>query len=79
MATEFDAWLFDDARKPGDHAIVETEDFGWHIMYYVGGVEGWKSEIISNIQSEAQSKAMNDATEKYTVTVNKDAIAALGA
>ena len=79
MATEFDAWLFDDARKPGDHAIVETEDFGWHIMYYVGGVEGWKSEIISNIQSEAQSKAMNDATEKYTVTVNEDAIAALGA
>ncbi|MBR3836398.1 MAG: peptidylprolyl isomerase [Clostridia bacterium] len=34
MVTEFDAWIFDDARTEGDTAIVET-DYGYHVMYFV--------------------------------------------
>jgi len=34
MVANFDSWVFDSARKPGDHGIVKTE-FGYHIMYFV--------------------------------------------
>lgn len=34
MVTEFDSWIFDESRKPGDVGIVETT-YGYHIMYYV--------------------------------------------
>lgn len=40
MVANFDAWCFDSARQPGDTGIVETE-FGYHIIYFVGGDEGW--------------------------------------
>ena len=40
MVEEFDAWCFDASRQPGDHGLVKTV-YGYHIMYYVGGEEGW--------------------------------------
>ena len=40
MVKTFDAWCFDPARKAGDVGIVKTE-FGYHIIYYVNGEEGW--------------------------------------
>ena len=35
MVTEFNNWIFDDARKAGDVEIVKTS-YGYHIMYFVG-------------------------------------------
>lgn len=40
MVEGFDDWCFDSARQPGDHGLVKTV-YGYHIMYYVGGEEGW--------------------------------------
>lgn len=34
MVEAFDAWVFDETRKPGDYGIVKTE-FGHHLMYFV--------------------------------------------
>lgn len=34
MVAEFDAWIFDETRKPGDTGLVKTQ-FGYHVMYYV--------------------------------------------
>lgn len=34
MVENFDAWVFDEARKSGDYGIVRTE-FGHHLMYFV--------------------------------------------
>ena len=34
MVESFNDWMFDESRKEGDHAIVETE-IGHHIMYFV--------------------------------------------
>ncbi len=60
MVKEFDAWCFDDARRPGDHALVKTQ-YGYHIMYFVEGDEGWirycKDGVISK-KSEAMMEAM---------------------
>ncbi len=35
MVTEFNDWIFDEARKEGDTAVVQT-DYGFHVMYFVG-------------------------------------------
>ena len=34
MVTEFDSWIFDASRKPGDYGLVKTS-YGYHIMYFV--------------------------------------------
>ena len=74
MVEEFDKWLFDDARKEGDHAVVESKDYGWHIMYYAGGIEGYKGQIKSELKNDATSKATEDAVEDYAVKVNSEAL-----
>ena len=40
MVEAFDAWCFDESRKVGDYGLVRTE-YGYHLMYYVGGDEAW--------------------------------------
>ncbi|MBR5447722.1 MAG: hypothetical protein IKV40_04785, partial [Clostridia bacterium] len=74
MVEEFDAWLFDEARAEGDYALVETKDYGWHIMYYEGGIEGYKGQIMSELKNDATSKATEDAVEDYAVNVNSNAL-----
>ena len=67
MVEEFDAWLYDDARKAGDVEIVETADYGAHIMYYVGeGQPEWEVNVRSAITSEKYNsayEALEAATE----------------
>ncbi|MBR5447716.1 MAG: hypothetical protein IKV40_04755, partial [Clostridia bacterium] len=74
MVEEFDAWLFDEARAEGDYALVETKDYGWHIMYYEGGIEGYKGQIMSEIKTDAQTAATEAAAEDYAVKVINDAL-----
>ena len=38
MVEAFDAWVFDETRKPGDYGIVKTQ-FGHHLMYFVSASE----------------------------------------
>ena len=43
MVEEFDAWIFDESRKPGDTGLVKTQ-YGYHIMYFVhrdGELNDW--------------------------------------
>lgn len=52
MVENFNDWLFDSSRQPGDHAIVETE-IGCHIMYFVCEQENSYREY--NIESILRS------------------------
>ena len=71
MVTEFDEWLFDDARKEGDADVVKT-DYGYHVMYYAGeGLPTWKALIRESVLSEKYSDIAEDMTEKYTVTFDE--------
>ena len=67
MVDAFDAWLFDEARKPGDVEIVESEEYGAHIMYYVGeGQPEWEVNVRSAITTEKYNtayEALEAATE----------------
>ena len=62
MITEFNEWLFDESRVPGDHGIVETE-YGWHLMYYVGenNVPLWKVSVIADLTD----KRYDDVIDAY--------------
>lgn len=78
MVTEFNDWIFDENRVPGDHDIVETADIGWHIMYYVGGGEtGWKHTITHELEEKAAEEADTKAKEEYSVNIDKDVMSSL--
>ncbi len=59
MVAAFDEWIFDEARKEGDTAVVESE-YGYHVMYFVGAGE---LQYIVNIKDTIASEKYN---EKYT-------------
>ena len=40
MVVPFDAWCFDESRQTGDTGLVQTS-YGYHVMFYVDGEEGW--------------------------------------
>lgn len=62
MVTEFNDWCFDAARKPGDHGMVKTV-YGYHVMYFVSGEEGWIRYCRDGVQRE-KVYAMEDQLAK---------------
>ncbi len=79
MVEEFDAWLFDDARKAGDVEIVETAQHGAHIMYYVGeGEPVWKLSVENALKNEKYTAAYEALAEKVTINVNETAAKLVG-
>ncbi len=61
MVAEFDAWIFDEARKEGDCEIVET-DYGYHIIYFV---EGSDSFADTKIRSELATDELDTLVQGY--------------
>ncbi len=60
-------WIFDDARKPGDCEVVES-DVGCAALYYMGENDGdydWKENLKTN-------KAQADFDEEYKADVEKN-------
>lgn len=51
MVTEFNDWIYDEARKPGDTEIVFSESYGYHIIYFVG-----EGELCSDYMAETDMK-----------------------
>ncbi len=65
---EFDAWVYDDARRPGDTAVVESV-YGFHVMYYVGdGILGWEAEADTALKNAQYQEDYPKLTEKYPIT-----------
>ena len=68
MVTEFNDWIYNKDRKPGDTDIVETK-YGQHVMYFVGdGKIAWKLTAENNLKSEQYTKELKDLEKKYPVT-----------
>ena len=67
MVTNFNDWIFDASRKPGDTGIVES-DYGYHIMYFVGdNKEEWYVNIKDTLISNKLSDYMADLTADIEV------------
>ena len=68
MVPEFDAWIFDKNRKPGDTDIVET-DYGYHVMYFQKNEGKYYESAIKN------TIAQEDANTAIEAIVGSDAYA----
>ena len=67
MVASFNDWIFDEARKPGDTEIIET-DYGYHVMYFVGdNAEEWYAKIESTLLSNKMQEYMTGLTENLEV------------
>lgn len=77
MVEAFDAWIYDDSRKAGDTGIVKT-DYGYHVMYMEGlGMPAWHVEAKNALMSADYEEDYTALQEKYSVTVDKLALAML--
>lgn len=64
---EFNDWVFDKSRKPGDTGIVKTS-YGYHIMYFVGDSNtAWKVSVDSAMRKAKYEEEYNSLSEKYKV------------
>jgi len=72
MVPEFDAFTFDESRKPGDTGIVygESSNYaGYHAVYYVGEGEFYSSLISkADLTNEKYSEWIEAGIENYQVT-----------
>lgn len=64
MVTEFNDWIFDPSRKPGDTGIVETT-YGCHIMYFSGfSTPYWKLRVEADAKSAALQARSDELVEQ---------------
>ena len=77
MVANFNDWIFDASRKPGDTGIVES-DYGYHIIYFVGdNKEEWYVNIKDTITSNKLNDYMADLTADVEVKDSRHHVAYL--
>ena len=69
MVTEFNDWIMDESRKPGDTGLVKTE-FGYHIMYYSADEAIWYSAAKNAILSQRFQEFFSKGEEQYPMEVD---------
>lgn len=69
MVQSFNDWCFDDARKVGDHGIVQT-DYGFHLMYFSGFRDNfyWFDTAKQALESERAQTMSQELADKQTIT-----------
>ena len=68
MVQSFNDWCFDPAREYGDHGLIKSE-YGYHIMFFVGGQEIWYRYAESDILTDAINKVVEDAIAAFPMKV----------
>ena len=73
MVEEFNDWIFDEARKPGDYGLVKTS-IGYHIMYFSGSQEIWYTQAKKALLSQMSTDLIEGMLEAYPMEVDYQAI-----
>jgi len=73
MVTEFNDWCFDESRQTGDTGLVRTS-YGYHVMYFVEGGQGWYRAAEQSYLSDECSKILQEAVENNPMEVKYKAI-----
>lgn len=70
MVPEFEAWVYDAARKPGDTEVIKT-DYGYHVMYYIGeNIASWKAIVKSDLIDSRLTAEYDELDKAYEVVTN---------
>ena len=59
----------DDARVVGDTSVVKTE-YGYHVMYYSAGDEGWIICCRNGVRAEKLDKLMKEMSDANEAQYN---------
>ncbi len=73
MVQTFNDWCFDEARKFGDHGIVDTS-FGSHLMFFVDGYEAWHNDTEDLMKSEKTAEMSEELYSSYPITMIEDVL-----
>ena len=77
MVPEFNDWLFDSSRKPGDTGIVKTT-YGYHIMYFVSDSSpAWQLSVDTVMRKTDFQEEYQTFAEKYTVEFVDEVLATI--
>lgn len=63
MPEEVNSWLYDTARKPGDHTVIYVDTTGYYILNFVG-----TGEQYSDLLSETQKREKDLEAWRLTLT-----------
>ena len=65
MVEEFNDWIYDPARQPGDVEIIEDSAYhGYHLMYFVGQGDTYHNVLARNALSTEAMEAFNEGLTK---------------
>ena len=65
----FKKWYLDESRKPGDTGLVKSV-YGYHVMYFSAGEEGWIRYSRLGLQEEKTSAKLEELTKEVPLEVN---------
>lgn len=69
---ELDSWMFAFNRKPGDSTLMQIENEGTYVFFYVGkGKPSWQADIISELIEIKMEEINQNKTEEFTITIVK--------
>lgn len=68
MVPAFNDWCFDESRRFGDTGIVKT-NYGYHIMFFVYGEEGWSRRAKEALLTDQCTEIMEKAMAEYPMEV----------
>lgn len=68
MVHEFEDWCME-SHEYGDYDIVKTM-YGYHIMFYIDGVEAWYDACTYYLASEAMQKYVAGLEENYPLEIS---------
>ena len=69
MVEAFNDWCFDETRAAGDYGLVKTE-FGYHIMYFVGGEDIWYAEAENELIAAEAQKLVEAALTAHPIEMD---------
>ena len=73
LTGELNDWCFDNARQPGDTAVVKS-DAGYHVVYFQSATERWYVEAERDLLNQQLCQLVTTALETYPMSVDYRAI-----
>lgn len=74
LPAELDSWCFDEARQPGDTAILRS-DFGIHVVYFSRSTDIAYDQAETDLTTEMQAQLVTAARDSYPAKVDYSLIA----
>jgi len=75
MVKNFNDWIFDETRVPGDYGLVQSE-YGYHIMYFVQSKDSnqWYTSAETDLVSDEVSEIIDSAMRTWPIEADYEKI-----